>query len=141
MALCFSAAACGQQKGAAVPQRDVKNGKRIVIEAEGKRLTAVLETGAAAEAFLKKLPLTVPMENLYEREMCFHLGPGSLPSETPRSDGYEVGDLIYWPPRGSLVILYKQNGERFERQQLGRIEGNVGFFEGAGTVRVTFKAE
>lgn len=60
-----------------------------------------------------------------------------------RSDNYEVGDIAYWPPRHSFVILYKQNGERFERQHLGRIiNGDLSVFESGGEMQVSFsKAE
>lgn len=56
-----------------------------------------------------------------------------------RSDGYEVGDLAYWPPRHSFVILYEQNGEQFERQHLGHIDSGVEVFESTGDVDVTFE--
>ena len=54
-------------------------------------------------------------------------------------DGYEVGDIAYWPPRGSLVILYAQNGERFERVHLGHIDGGAEIFRSMGDADVTFE--
>ena len=104
-------------------------------------LHATLEDNAATRALIKQLPLTLRMENLYEREMCYRMGAGALPVENLRDDSYEVGDVIYWAPRGSFVILYEQNGERFERQQLGHIDGDVSFFDGAGALDITFELE
>ena len=48
---------------------------------------------------------------------------------------------MYWAPRGSFVILYKQNGEEFERQQLGHIDQGVELFDGAGDKKVTFELQ
>ena len=98
-----------------------------------------MENNSTVQAFAKKLPVTLKMENLYGREMCYHYGNGAFPTGALRSDRYEVGDIIYWPPRGSFVILYLQNGEEFERQHMGRISGNVDFFRNAGDVDVTFE--
>ncbi|MBQ9418870.1 MAG: hypothetical protein IJU31_00680 [Synergistaceae bacterium] len=110
----------------------------IIITANGKTLSAVLEDNPASRALYEKLPLNVPMEDLYGREMCYHM-KDSLPTGKLVSDNYEVGDLIYWPPRHSLVILYKQNGERFQRQYLGHIDSGVELFETTGDTQVTFE--
>ena len=112
---------------------------RLKIAAGGRELAAVLEDNTASRAFAAMLPLTLPMENLYEREMCHRFGAGALPDGETRSDGYAVGDIAYWPPRGSLVILYAQNGERFERVHLGHIDGGVEIFRSMGDVDVTFE--
>ena len=112
---------------------------KLRITAKGKTLMAVMENNPTVQAFAKKLPVTLKMENLYNREMCYHYGNGAFPTGTLRSDRYEVGDIIYWPPRGSFVILYLQNGEEFERQHMGHISGNVDFFRNAGDVDVTFE--
>lgn len=112
---------------------------RLKITAGGRELTASLEDSAASRAFAAMLPMTLPMENLYGREMCRRFGAGALPDGETRSDGYEVGDIAYWPPRGSLVILYAQNGERFERVHLGHIDGDIKFFKNMGDAEVTFE--
>ena len=67
----------------------------------------------------------------------------ALPAGQLRSDNYEVGDIAYWPPRHSFVILYKQNGECFERQHLGWIiNGDLSVFKSGGEMQVSFsKAE
>ena len=111
----------------------------VKITAGGAEMYATFEDNAATRELLKRFPMTVHMEDLYDREMCYHLGAGALPTEKTRSDGYEVGDIIYWPPLGSLVILYAQNGERFSRQQLGHIESGVEVFERTGATDVKFE--
>ncbi|MBQ9897421.1 MAG: hypothetical protein IJM40_08925, partial [Synergistaceae bacterium] len=52
-----------------------------------------------------------------------------------------VGDLIYWPPMHSFVILYRQNGEKFRRQHLGKVLSGVEIFESTGDAEVLFEAE
>jgi hypothetical protein len=49
-------------------------------------------------------------------------------------------NIIYWPPRHSLVIMYAQNGERFGMQKLGRIDSGVDIFRQTGDTTVTLEA-
>lgn len=113
---------------------------RIKISTPQGSATAIMEDNAAAKALVGKMPFTVPMQNLYERELCYRMGHGALPKGGERDDSYAVGDIIYWPPAGSLVILYKQNGELFDRQQLGRIEGNdIDIFARSRGADITFE--
>ena len=49
----------------------------------------------------------------------------ALPANEVSYRGYEVGEIVYWPPRHSFVILYAQNGEHFDMQPIGRIEKGV----------------
>ena len=42
----------------------------------------------------------------------------------------------------SFVIMYKQNGEHFQMQSIGRVDSGVEIFDGIGNVDVRFeKAE
>lgn len=112
---------------------------KIKITANGKTLSAILEDNATSRDLIKKMPLTLNMMDLYNREMCYRFGRNGLATEELRSDGYKIGDIAYWPPAGSLVILYRQNGEEFERAHLGNIESGVELFETTGSTRVTFE--
>ena len=114
---------------------------KLKIMAGDKILFATLEDNLTVRDFLRKLPTTLTMQNLYGREMCYRYGAGGLVESSTRNDGYEVGDLIYWPPAGSLVILYKQNGELFELVQLGHVDGDLNFFDGAGNMEITFELD
>lgn len=115
------------------------NGKKVKVTVGQTEMIAVMEDNATSRAFMQKMPLTLSMEDLYNREMCYRYGNGGLPTEKTRSDGYQVGDIAYWPPRGSLVILYAQNGEHFERQQLGHIAQGVEIFKSTGNAQVKFE--
>lgn len=112
---------------------------KVKISVGGREFTAIFEGNAASRALVQKMPFTVRMDDLYGREMCYRMGAGALPEGTLRSDRYEVGDIVYWPPRGSLVILYEQNGEQFARQQIGYIAEGVEFFKTTGDIDVTFE--
>lgn len=102
---------------------------------------ATLYDNAAAQKIWDSLPKTYPMMNLYGREMCCRMGAGSLPTNEAKDTGYKVGDISYWPPAGSLVILYKQNGEIFEQQPIGHTDDDVSFFNGMTDTNITFERE
>ena len=60
------------------------------------------------------------MADLYGRELCYRFG-APLPTDNVSYTGYEVGEIVYWPPRHSFVIMYAQNGEMFDMQKIGKI--------------------
>lgn len=114
---------------------------KMKITVNGQTLNAVLEDNATARAFAAKLPITLPMTDLYDREMCCRL-PEPLPANEARTRSYKVGEIIYYPPLRSFVIMYAQNGERFRMQSVGRVSGNVEIFAETGDADVRFeKAE
>lgn len=121
------------------------NGKEEVSEVKVKvtvgdtELYATLEDNATTRALVEQMPVTLPMMDLYGREMCYRYGAYALPTDHLQSDGYEIGDIAYWAPGGSLVILYEQNGEHFERQHLGHIDSGVEVFKNTGDTDVTFE--
>ena len=102
--------------------------------AEAKNAT--LDDNATARALIAKLPLTLPLEDLYGRELCYRFRD-ALPANEVSYRGYEVGEIVYWPPRHSFVILYAQNGEHFDMQPIGRIEKGVEEMGRVGSMKVT----
>ena len=155
LALVITTSACGedndelklpetsteqQQPGNNNENNDIDMNKEefhIKIKVGNKELSATLQNNATTRAFVAKLPLTLPMMDLYGREMCYRF-TDALPTDNVRSRGYEVGEIVYWPPRHSLVIMYAQNGEHFDMQQLGKIDSGVELFETTGDTDVTF---
>ena len=120
---------------------DNKTTTQMKITVNGHTLTATLDDNVTAQAFAAKLPITLPMMDLYGREMCYRF-PEALPTDDAKTRGYEVGEIVYYPPMHSFVIMYKQNGEHFQMQSIGRMQDNVSIFDGIGDVNVTFtKAE
>ncbi|WP_316668085.1 cyclophilin-like fold protein [uncultured Propionibacterium sp.] len=111
----------------------------VRISVGDEHLGAEFDDNITARELLNRMPMDVPMLDLYGREMCHRYGTNALPVEDLRHDGYRVGDIVYWPPAGSLVILYRQNGERFARQQIGRIDRGAELFERTGDTTVRFE--
>ena len=113
---------------------------RVNIKVGGKVLPAVFYDNATAKSLIAQFPLTVPMQDLYDREMCYRFAE-SLPAPEATRSGYAVGDIAYWTPGRSLVIFYRQNGEIIGNlQKVGRMEGGVEFFAASGDAAVTFEA-
>ena len=114
---------------------------KMRITVNDRILTATLEDNVTTRAIVQRLPMTLPMMDLYGREMCYRF-PEALPTDNAHTRGYEVGEIVYYPPMHSFVIMYRQNGERFQMQSIGRIDDGVGIFDGIGNVEVRFeKAE
>ncbi len=109
----------------------------IKIKVGNKELTATLQNNATSRAFVAKLPLTLPMLDLYDREMCYRF-TDALPTDNVKNRGYKVGEIVYWPPMHSFVIMYAQNGEHFDMQLLGKIDSGVETFKTTGDTDVTF---
>ena len=111
---------------------------QIRIKVGNHELTATLQDNATTRAFVDMLPVTLLMLDLYGREMCYRF-PDALPTDDVNTCGYEVGEIVYYPPMHSFVILYAQNGERFSMQKLGKINTGVEAFENIGNIDVSFE--
>lgn len=120
-------------------QSDTIMTKNMRIKVGNRTITATLEDNATARAIAERLPMTLPMMNLYGREMCYRFAE-ALPTDNATIRAYEVGEIIYYPPRHSFVIMYAQNGERFQMQSIGKIDDSLDFLENIGDVDVTFEA-
>ena len=110
---------------------------KIIIAVNGRNLYATLEDNPASRALYLQMPFTVSMRNLYQREMSFTL-PAKLPIHKLSANNYKVGDIIYLPHRNSVVILYKQSGDRFRRQNLGHIESGAEVFASMKDSEISF---
>lgn len=113
----------------------------VKITIDGHIIKARLNDNAAAKQLWNSLPVTYPTMNLYGREMCYRMGAGSLPTKEAKDTGYQVGDISYWPPAGSLVILYKQNGEVFEQEPIGHTDDDLSFLNNLGDTNITWEKD
>ena len=156
LSLNFGLAACGigpqtnpangmgtlvkQNEPAAQPAQSGKTtGIKIKVTAGKQVLTATLIDNATTRSLIGKLPMIVPMKNLYSREMVYRFSD-PLPAEQAQRSGYEVGDLSYWTPGRSLVIFYEQNGEVIDNlQKIGRFDVGLDFFKSIETADVRFE--
>lgn len=115
------------------------NGIKVKIAVGNQVRTATLIDNATTRSLIAKFPLTVPMQELYSRELVYHF-PDPLPANEVQTSGYEVGDISYWTPRHSFVIFYRQNGEVIGNlQKIGRIDAGVEIFGQTGNTNVTFE--
>ena len=152
MLFLFSFTACGEE----TPYQELANGEQentddstnnqedenmetyqIRIRVGNHELTATLQNNATTRAFVDMLPITLPMLDLYGREMCYRF-PDALPTDHASVSGYEVGEIVYYPPMHSFVIMYAQNGERFNMQKMGKVDAGVEVFDGIGDTEVSF---
>lgn len=108
-----------QTKSSYETSRDeADNAVQMRITVGDQVFMATLEDNATARAIAEQLPQTLPMMDLYGREMCYRFA-NAFPSNEARVSSFEVGDIIYWPPRHSFVIMYHQDGEQFQMQKVG----------------------
>lgn len=126
------------EQPAETEQPDVGEEIRIKITVGDQELAATLEDNSTTQALLEKLPMTLPMMDLYGREMCYRYDE-ALPADNVQTRNFELGEIIYWPPRHSFVIMYRQDGEQFSMQHVGQIDSGVEIFEQTGDVTVTFE--
>lgn len=77
-------------------------------------------------ALLARLPLTLPLADIYGGEMCSHLDE-ELPTDAVQNRNYRLGEIISLPPRRSFVIKYRQDGEQFSMQHIGQIAFRAAF--------------
>lgn len=114
-------------------------GIKVKITAGDQIITATFYDNATSRALVSRFPLTLPMEDLYQREMCYRF-PEALPANETQTSGYDVGDIVYWAPRHSFVIMYEQNHERISQlQKVGHISSGVEVFKQTGNINVTFE--
>lgn len=112
---------------------------KIRITTGDHRLAATLLDNATSRALVAKLPLVLPMIDLYGRELVYRF-PEPLPANETATSGYEVGDIVYWTPRRSFVIMYAQNGEIISNlQKIGRIDSGIEVFKRTGNIDVRFE--
>ncbi len=102
--------------------------------------TAALEDNALTRELVKRLPVTIPLMDLYGRELGYRF-PEALPTDDVEYRGYRVGEIVYWPPWHSFAILYAQNGEAFDMQRIGRIEWGLEELARLGDAEVTITLE
>ncbi|MCM1532807.1 MAG: cyclophilin-like fold protein [Ruminococcus flavefaciens] len=118
------------------PPAEIVTGEyRVRISFGETVLYATFYDNATTRALREMLPLELPMMDLYGREMCYRFSD-ALPTDNAYSRGYEVGEIVYYPPMHSFVIMYEQNGEHFQMQSIGKIESGVEVFESIGDVTV-----
>ena len=103
-------------------------------------LIATFADNATSRTLIEKMPMTLPMMDLYGREMCYRFTGKDIPAEEAQYGSFDVGKILYWTPWHSFVIVYAESGEEIDDlQYVGEIEEGVEVFARTGDVDVTFE--
>jgi hypothetical protein len=99
----------------------------------------ILESNAAANKFIRMLPLTISMKDLNSNEKFFDFST-SLPANASNPNTINSGDLMLWGSN-TLVLFYKTFNTSYSYTRLGKIENPNGLSQalGSGNVTVTFE--
>jgi hypothetical protein len=116
---------------------------RIRLTAGETVLTATLDDNQTARDFASLLPLTLQMNDLFEREKYSQL-PRSLAAGGKPQSSYEIGNIIYWSPGPDIAIFYAHDGQSIPDPGiviLGQINSGADALKRYdGTVDVTIEA-
>jgi hypothetical protein len=112
---------------------------RLVIG--GAAVTATLDDVGTTRDLLSLLPLTLELDDLFGREKSGTL-PRALIEQGPRTFKYEVGDVVYWPPRQHLSVFYRQDGKTLPAPgmiRLGSVDAGLDALSGPTAVRAAIE--
>jgi hypothetical protein len=116
---------------------------RIRLTAGETVLNATLDDNATARDFASLLPLTLQMNDLFNREKYGRL-PRSLTAGGKPQSSYEIGNIVYWSPGPDIAIFYDHDGQSIPAPGiviLGEINSGADAFKKYdGTVDVTIEA-
>ena len=113
---------------------------KITFEKNGtaQTLTATFDDNATTSAIIAKMPMTLPMMDLYGDEMCYRF-PDALPTDNVEYKLHKKGEIFYWPPSHSFVIRYIETDEWLNLQHLGQVDNGVDILNGIGDINMTFE--
>ena len=114
---------------------------KIRLTVNGKAITATLIDSGTTHDFISLLPLTLTMNDLFEREKFAHL-PRAISTEGKRTHEYGVGDVAYWSPGPDVAVFYRHDGEKIPAPGvivISKIDSGVEELDVPGSVRVTFE--
>ena len=111
--------------------------KSIQIQIGSKCFNATLENNPTVEAFIKKLPLDVELEELNGNEKFYRFNDG-FPTSDTKPDIIRTGDLMLYG--GSyFVVFYKDFATSYSYTRLGKIEDVEGLVEALGENNIRVK--
>ena len=111
----------------------------IRITIGDKIFSAVLENTPAAAEFVKRLPLSLRMNELNGNEKYIGL-PEKLPAEPSCPGRIRSGELMLYG-RSTLVLFYESFPTSYSYTRIGRITDVKGLKEAVGARNVTVKFE
>ena len=128
-----SGAGCGNSTS---PERTMPE---IKIAIGDKTFSAALENTPAAAEFVKRLPLSLRMNELNGNEKYIGL-PEKLPADPSCPGKIRSGELMLYG-RSTLVLFYESFPTSYSYTRIGRITDAKGLKEAVGDREVTVKFE
>ena len=126
--------------GCAACTAEEANTVKVKITVGEQVLYADFADNATSRYLMEKMPMTLPMMDLYGREMCYRFSGEDIPAEEARYGAFDVGKILYWTPWHSFVIVYAESDEEIDNlQYVGEIEAGVALFAETGDCEVTFE--
>ena len=111
--------------------------RSIQIQIDNKTFNATLEDNPTVEAFIKKLPLDVELEELNGNEKFYRFNDG-FPTSDTKPDIIRTGDLMLYSS-SYFVIFYKDFATSYSYTRLGKIEEVEGLVEALGENNIRVK--
>ena len=114
---------------------------KIRLKIKDTVLTATLMDSKTTQDFLSLLPITLTMNDLFDREKYGHL-PRALSEEGKRTHSYEIGEVVYWSPGPDLAIFYRQDRRSIPDPGIiviGKIDSGVEALNVDGPIKVTIE--
>ena len=120
------------------PENDDTMIPKITLAIGSHTFRATLADNATTRAFVKLLPLTLPMRELNGNEK-YHDLSASLPTDASAVQTIHAGDLKLYGSR-CVVLFYKTFSSGYSYTTLGALDATEGLEAavGAGDVEVTF---
>ena len=123
-----------------VTAHEPQTGYRVKITVGETELFASFADNATSRALIEKMPMTLPMMDLYGREMCYRFTGEDIPADEAQYGSFDVGKILYWTPWHSFVIVYAESGEEIDDlQYIGEIAEGIEVFRTTGDANVTFE--
>ncbi len=129
-------AACSKNEGSPATGRNMSE---IKITIAGKNFTAIPANTPAAAEFLKRLPLTLRMNELNGNEKYAGLSD-KLPADPACPGRIGSGELMLYG-NSTLVLFYESFPTSYSYTRIGRITDAKGLKAAAGDREVTVKFE
>lgn len=131
----------GQEPAEQNDKEEIAMDRKMTVEVDGSRFTAILEDNEAVDALVQMMeenPVTIQMSDYAGFEKVGSLG-ASLPTSNSQTTT-QAGDIVLYQGN-QIVIFYGSNSWSYTR--LGRIDDLTGWESalGNGDVTVTFSLE
>lgn len=111
---------------------------KINVSIKGQTFQATLEDNETSRAFLKKLPLTLSMEELNGNEK-FHYFDSTFPSNPTKISKINAGDIMLYG-NDCLVLFYSTFETNYRYTRIGKLDNpsEIKDIVGSGNIEITF---